>query len=196
LSLWVPRDVLKELGHARDCAKSRKKARTTGMSSRRYCFRATAKGPKSTHYRRRMSLLLLLHAIGETAKIEAKFDRQTFSDLTYYDRVVTGEERLESATINIPASLRDAAERWRVFHFHGYLTVALQSREAVGQPAAGQLGGRRNQKHQGDEAARIEGPPIGETGQPGGKRFRAFASRSAVAEQEPTRSFGEDIGGG
>jgi hypothetical protein len=74
-----------------------------------------------------MSLLLLLHAIGETAKIEAKFDRQTFSDLTYYDRVVTGEERLESATINIPASLRDAAERWRVFHFHGYLTVALQS---------------------------------------------------------------------
>jgi hypothetical protein len=74
-----------------------------------------------------MSLLLLLHAIGETAKIEAKFDRQTFSDLTYYGRVVTGEERLESATINIPASLRDAAERWRVFHFHGYLTVALQS---------------------------------------------------------------------
>jgi hypothetical protein len=74
-----------------------------------------------------MSLLLLLHAVDETAKIGADFDRQTFSDLIYYGRLVTDEETLKNAAISIPAPLHDTAERWRVFHFHGYLTEALQS---------------------------------------------------------------------
>ena len=58
-------------------------------------FSCDRDGTQSAHYRRRMSLLLLLHAIGETAKIGADFDRQTFSDLTYYGRVVTDEEALK-----------------------------------------------------------------------------------------------------
>jgi hypothetical protein len=41
--------------------------------------------------------------------------------------VVTDEERQKSASIDIPNRLRDVAERWRIFHFHSYLTVALQS---------------------------------------------------------------------
>jgi hypothetical protein len=90
-------------------------------------FSCDREGTQSTHYRRRMSLLLLLHAVGETARLEVGFDRQTFSDFTYYGRVMTDEERFKSAAVAVPASLRDAAERWRVFHFHGYLTVALQS---------------------------------------------------------------------
>jgi hypothetical protein len=52
---------------------------------------------------------------------------ETFNDLTYYGRVVTDEERHKGAAIDMPHSLRDVAERWRIFHFHGYLTVALQS---------------------------------------------------------------------
>jgi hypothetical protein len=123
----VPAAVLREFGSRAGLCEIAQKGADDRDVIKEILFSCDREGTQSTHYRRRMSLLLLLHAIGETAKIGAEFDRQTFSDLTYYGRVVTGEESLKSTAIAIPASLRDAAERWRVFHFHGYLTEALQS---------------------------------------------------------------------
>jgi hypothetical protein len=123
----VPAAVLKEFGsRAGLCEISQSSAEDRDVI-KEILFSCDREGTQSTHYRRRMSLLLLLHGIGAAAKIEVPFDRQSFSDLTYYGRIVTDEEHLKSAAIDIPAPLRDAAERWRIFHFHGYLTVALQS---------------------------------------------------------------------
>jgi hypothetical protein len=127
LNSSVPAAVLREFGSRAGLCEISQKGADDCNVIREILFSCDREGTQSAHYRRRMSLLLLLHAVGENAKIRAGFDRQTFSDLTYYGRVVTDEENLKSKTIDIPAPLRDAAERWRVFHFHGYLTEALQS---------------------------------------------------------------------
>ena len=113
----VPAAVLREFGSRAGLCEISQKGADDRDVIKEILFSCDREGTQSTHYRRRMSLLLLLHAIGETAKIGAGFDRQTFSDLTYYGRVVTDEERHKSTAIDIPAPLRDAAERWRIFHF-------------------------------------------------------------------------------
>jgi hypothetical protein len=123
----VPAAVLREFGSRAGLCEITQKGADDRDVIREILFSCDREGTHSTHYRRRMSLLLLLHAVGETAKIDIGFDRQTFIDLTYYGRVVTEEENLKSTAIPIAAPLRDAAERWRVFHFHGYFTEALQS---------------------------------------------------------------------
>ena len=123
----VPTAMLREFGSRAGLCEISQKGADDRDAIREILFSCDREGTQSAHYRRRMSLLLLLHAVGETAKFRAGFDRQTFSDLTYYGRVVTDEETLKSKALGIPAPLRDAAERWRVFHFHGYLTEALQS---------------------------------------------------------------------
>jgi hypothetical protein len=123
----VPAAVLKEFGSRGGLCEISLKGADDRDVIKEILFSCDRKGTQSTHYRRRMSLLLLLYGIGETAKRGAGFDRLTFSDLTYFGRVVTDEERQRSAPIDMPYPLRDVAERWRMFHFHGYLTVALQS---------------------------------------------------------------------
>ena len=123
----VPAAVLREFGSRAGLCEISQTGADDRNVIKEILFSCDREGTQSAHYRRRMSLLLLVHAVGKTAKIGANFDRQTFSDLTYYGRVVTDEKALKSAAISIPAPLRDAAERWRVFHFHGYLTEALQS---------------------------------------------------------------------
>ena len=123
----VPTTVLKEFGARGGLCEIMQKGAEDRHVIKEILFACDRKETQSTHYRRRMSLLLLLHGIGKTATIEAEFDRLTFSDLTYFGRVVTDEERQKSASIDIPHPLRDVAERWQIFHFHSYLTVALQS---------------------------------------------------------------------
>lgn len=123
----VPSAVLKEFGSRAGLCEISKSGSDDREVIKEILFSCDREGTQSTHYRRRMSLLLLLHGIGKAATIEAMFDRQTFGDLTYFKQVVTGEERQDSSAIDMPHSLRDVAERWRIFHFHSYLTVALQS---------------------------------------------------------------------
>jgi hypothetical protein len=123
----VPAAVLKEFGSRGGLCEIVQKGADDRDVIKELLFSCDRKETQSTHYRRRMSLLLLLYGIGKTATIEAAFNRLTFSDLTYFGRVVTDEERQKSASIDIPNRLRDVAERWRIFHFHSYLTVALQS---------------------------------------------------------------------
>jgi hypothetical protein len=123
----VPAAVLKEFGSRGGLCEISQKGAEDRDVIKEILFSCDRKGTQSTHYRRRMSLLLLLHGIGKTAKLGVGFDRLTFSDLTYFGRVLTDEERQKSAAIGMPYPLRDVAERWRMFHFHDYLTVALQS---------------------------------------------------------------------
>jgi hypothetical protein len=82
---------------------------------------------KGSHYRRRMSLLLLLECIGRAHAAGIAFSNSVFSDICYFREIVVDDEKLKSISIKIPAALHDVAERWRVYHIHNYLAVALQS---------------------------------------------------------------------
>lgn len=123
----VPADILKEFGSRGGLCEISQEGADDRDVIKEILFSCDREETKSTHYRRRMSLLLLLYGISKAAKIEVAFDRQSFSDLTYFGRAVTDEEHQKSTAIGVPDSLRDVAERWRIFHFHSYLTVALQS---------------------------------------------------------------------
>ncbi len=127
LQASVPAGVLKEFGARAGLCEIARMGAADRDVIRDILFSCDRNETQSTHYRRRMSLLLLLHAIGEAAKIGIVFDRHAFNDLTYFGHVMRDEERGTSAPLDVPAPLRDSAERWRMFHFHGYLTVALQS---------------------------------------------------------------------
>jgi hypothetical protein len=127
LQASAPAAVLKEFGARAGLCEILLKGAADREVIKEIIFSCDREGTQSLHYRRRMSLMLMLHGVGATARAEVNFDRQSFSDLTYYRRLVTDEERLKSVPVEIPAALSDAAERWRIFNFHGYLSVALQS---------------------------------------------------------------------
>jgi hypothetical protein len=79
----------------------------------------------NSHFRRRMSLLLLLWAVDVTSDAGHDLDAQSFDDLTYY-RLIADEEG-DDIPVEVPQPLVDIAERWRIFHFHNYLTTALET---------------------------------------------------------------------
>lgn len=72
-----------------------------------------------------MSLLLILYAVDITADNGVSFDANAFNDLTYYRTLIDEEDN--PIAIDMPSQLTDIAERWRIFHFHGYLTIALEA---------------------------------------------------------------------
>ncbi|QPF83989.1 hypothetical protein IC762_30830 [Bradyrhizobium genosp. L] len=85
-------------------------------------FRATG-----SHRRRRMSLLLVLECIGRAQALDVSFDNAIFSDICYFGEILVGEETPEPIAVTFPKELNDIAERWRAYHSHSYLAVALQS---------------------------------------------------------------------
>jgi hypothetical protein len=85
-------------------------------------FRATG-----SHRRRRMSLLLVLECIGRAQALDVSFGNAIFSDICYFGEILVGEQAPESIAITLPEELSDIAERWRAYHSHNYLAVALQS---------------------------------------------------------------------
>lgn len=93
---------------------------------RRIFFACNGKTRRNSHYRRRMTLLLLMHLVKEASKLGVRFDAAAFDDLTFYGHIChahTGDLH----PLAPPLELEDIAQRWRIFHFHSYLTVALQT---------------------------------------------------------------------
>lgn len=82
---------------------------------------------KASHYRRRMSLLLLLDCIGRTHACGVSFDNFSFSDICYFGEMIVDEEKPKSVAVKLPKPLHDIAERWRTYYSHNYLAVTLQS---------------------------------------------------------------------
>lgn len=78
-------------------------------------------------HRRRMSLLLLLECVGQADASGAFFDNNVFSDICYFGKFLSEDEKRRIASVRIPASLKDVYERWRVYYSQNYLAVALQS---------------------------------------------------------------------
>ncbi len=123
----VAYDVLQEFGSQAglcEIGDSRAEDRTL---LRDVFFSCDRESVQSAHYRRRMSLLLLLESIRMVDEAGVPFDQAAFNDLTYFGRVVPVEDGGSSISLALPETLQDIAHRWRIFRFHGYLSLSLQS---------------------------------------------------------------------
>ena len=82
--------------------------------------------PGESHPFRHDSLTLLLELIRQLEPYELELTTALFNDATYLGAV---RQDAESPLIQItwPKPLQDSAERWRMFHFHYYCAVALES---------------------------------------------------------------------
>ena len=84
LKASVPTGVLKEFGARGGLCEIARKSALDRDVIRDILFSCDRNEKQSAHYRRRMTLLLLLHAVGEAAKIGMTLNRQAFNDLTYF----------------------------------------------------------------------------------------------------------------
>ena len=123
----VPFDVLGEFGSRAGLCEIGKPEAEDRAILREVLFSCDRESTRSAHYRRRMTLLFMLESIRQLGDIGVRFDETSFRDLTYFREVMTNEAARPIVRIDLPETVHDIAERWRVFHFHGYLTLALQS---------------------------------------------------------------------
>jgi hypothetical protein len=122
----VPADILKEFGSRAGLCEISGRHAADRPVLREIFFAHDQESTQSGHYRRRMSLLLLLYSLAEIAAAGTHFNWEAFSDLTYFERIMHGDQS-RSIAVKVPEQLQDISQRWRIFHFHGYLTLALQS---------------------------------------------------------------------
>lgn len=80
--------------------------------------------PGKSHRFRRQSLLLILELARQLDEADVPLNKATFADAVYCDRIVYGDQ---DVPIRWPASLEEIARRWRMFYFHYYLSVAMES---------------------------------------------------------------------
>jgi hypothetical protein len=73
---------------------------------------------------RRQSLLLILHLARQLEAVDVALNEAAFADAVYCNRIVWEEQDIP---IRWLSSLEDIAFRWRMFYFHYYLSVALES---------------------------------------------------------------------
>lgn len=83
-------------------------------------------GTKNSHPFRQHSLMLLLELVRQLADHDVELDVDAFNDAVYYGKVWR-EDDAPLLEIKWPDQLTDIANRWRMFHFHFYLSVALES---------------------------------------------------------------------
>lgn len=82
--------------------------------------------PGESHRFRRESLVLLLQLCNQLGHHGVELDADAFSDAVYFGKVCLDDEDT-LLDIKLPNQLIDTATRWRMFHFHFYLSVALES---------------------------------------------------------------------
>lgn len=86
-----------------------------------FCRKGLSDG---SHPFRRRSLLLILELCRQLSSRRASLDQTGFAQAVYF-----GEVELEDGhlTVQVPPCLTDVAVRWRMFHFHYYMGVALEA---------------------------------------------------------------------
>lgn len=124
-SASVELDVLEEFGAAAGLCELRAADEFDLLPLRDLFFSTDSDAQLNSHYRRRMSLLLLLWAVEVTAGAEVELDARSFGDLTYYRMIFDDED--DAISVKLLPALIDISERWRIFQFHNYLTTALES---------------------------------------------------------------------
>jgi len=82
--------------------------------------------PGESHRFRHDSLVLLLELVRQLEPHDVTLDADAFNDAVFYGKVWQ-EDDAPLLEIKWPDQLTDIANRWRMFHFHFYLSVALES---------------------------------------------------------------------
>ena len=82
--------------------------------------------PGASHIFRQHSLVLLLELVHQLEAHDVDFGEDAFNDAVYFDHVWQ-EDAEHLIEIEWPAALKDIVARWRMFHFHFYLSIALES---------------------------------------------------------------------
>lgn len=118
-------DLLEEFGAAAGLCELRLADSFDLLPLRNLFFAAGNNDEFNSHFRRRMSLLLILYSVDVAADNGMALDGEAFNDLTYYRTLLDEDDN--PIPIDIPWQLTDISERWRIFHFHGYLTTALEA---------------------------------------------------------------------
>ncbi len=120
----VDRGVLTDFGAAAGLCEIGKPSAADRQVLREVFFSCDRTDTESAHYRRRMTLLLLLECARICEANGAGLDEKKFADLVFY--------RHHAAALSQPIdavddALSDIAHRWRVFYFHGHFSLALQT---------------------------------------------------------------------
>ena len=87
-------------------------------------FFAKSSTKEDSHAVRNRSLVLILELCRQLSADEWCLDVQNFGMAVYYNEVVTDDE--EQLKIHWPNNLTGIADRWRMFYFHHYMSVALE----------------------------------------------------------------------
>ena len=83
--------------------------------------------PGQSHKFRHDSLTLFMELIGKIAPHGIGLDHYVLGDAVYFGAISTDEDKGETLEIEIPRPLADIANRWRMFYFHFFLSVGLES---------------------------------------------------------------------
>jgi hypothetical protein len=87
-------------------------------------FFAKANSGNESHGVRNHSLVLILELCRQLSAGDWSFDVHSFGQAVYYGEVVNDDG--EHISIKWPSGLADNANRWRMFYFHHYMSVALE----------------------------------------------------------------------
>lgn len=118
-------DILDEFGGAAGLCELRLADNFDLLPLRDLFFATTAEDERNSHFRRRMTLLLILYAVDVAADKGVVLDGDSFNDLTYYRVFIDKDDNPMS--VRIPPELADISDRWRIFYFHNYLTATLEA---------------------------------------------------------------------
>ena len=76
-----------------------------------------------SHYRRNRTLTLILELCRQFSDNGWSMDSNSFGSAVYFGKLVNGESVNEIST---PRPLEDISNRWRMFYFHHFMSVALE----------------------------------------------------------------------
>ena len=108
---------------------------------RKVFFSETNSDEDNSHSIRNRSLVLILELCKQLSPNKWRLSESTFGMAVYYGEIVN--DKGDRITVEWPPSLVDIANRWRMFYFHHYMSVALEGMFAwlVTQVSGGGLSG-------------------------------------------------------
>jgi hypothetical protein len=79
------------------------------------------------HRLRRDTLVLLLELVRQLGGDDHGLDTAVFNDAVYFGQITSDYSGKDKSSVRFPDALQDIADRWRMFHFHYYLSVGLET---------------------------------------------------------------------
>ncbi len=124
-----PMDVLKGFGSAAGLCELVTREESADRDMLREVFFATHASLYSgqAHHNRQKSLTFILWLIKAFSEQQIPFTSDRFGCVVFYKRSPVNDGTDVFYDVSFPSALTDIAECWRIYYFHHYLTITLQS---------------------------------------------------------------------